>query len=131
MYPLIWMVWFWREVPRYSYAKRSATKIQAIVWNFPISETGSKCNSVFRHDDRKWVIVMELKRKVEYRWEYTFSGSLYFNGYRSLPWTWNEVRYYKLSIVTGVTITSIFFFKSLICVYSILSRCIPDSNLLM
>ena len=89
--------------------KGQPPKFKAIVWNFPISETGCKCNSVFRHDDRKGVIVMELKRKVEYRWEYTFSGSLYFNGYRSLPWTWNGVRYYKLSIVTGVTITSIFF----------------------
>ena len=75
---------------------------------------------------------MELKRKVEYRWACTLSGSLYFKGYRNLPGTWDGERYYKLSIATGVTITSIFFFfKSLVCVYSIHSRCITDSNLLM
>ena len=84
-------------------------KFKASVWNFPISETGSKCNSVFRHADSNWVIIMELKRKVEYSWACIVWASLCFKGYRSLPWTWNGVRYYRLSIATGVTSTSIFF----------------------
>ena len=31
----LWMAWFWPVVPRYSYAKRSITKLQASIWNFP------------------------------------------------------------------------------------------------
>ena len=84
--------------------KGQPLKFKASVWNFPIFETGRKCNSVFRHADSNWAIIMKLKRKVEYSWACTFSGSLYFKGYRSLPWTWDGVRYYKLSIATGVTI---------------------------
>ena len=85
-------------------------KFKAIVWNFPISETGSKCSSIFRHGDSNWVIIMELKRKVEYSWACTCWVSLFFKGYRSLPWTWDGVRYFKLWIATGVTSTSIFLF---------------------
>ena len=55
-----------------------------------------------------WVIFVELKRKVEYSLAYTFWVSLCFKGYRSLPWTWDGVKYYKLSIATGVTSNSIF-----------------------
>ena len=108
--------------------KGQPPKFKAGVWNFPISEIGNKCNSVFRHDDSNWAIIIELKRKVEYIWACTFWASLCFSWYISLPWTWDGVRYYKLSIPTGVMITSIFFFKSSICVYSIRSRCITDSN---
>ena len=36
------------------------------VWIFPVSETGSTCNSLFNHADSNWIIIMELKRKVEY-----------------------------------------------------------------
>ena len=30
----------------------------ASAWNCPISESGSKDNSLFRHADRNWVIIM-------------------------------------------------------------------------
>ena len=87
-------------------------------WNFSLSETGSKCNSVFRHADSNWVIIMELKRKVEYSWACTFWASLCFKWHRGLNWTYVGVRYYKLSIATSVTSTAIFQFlktKSSIC----------------
>ena len=87
--------------------KGQPPKFKASVWNFPISETGYKSNSVFRHTDSNWIIIMELKRKAECSWACTFWTSLCFKGYRSLPWTWHGVRYYKLSIATGVTNTSI------------------------
>ena len=88
-------------------------KFKASVWNFPISETGNKSNSVFRHPDSNWVIIMELRRKVEYKWVCTFWASLCFKGYRSLSWIWDGARY-KLSVPTGVTSTSIFnFLKNL------------------
>ena len=83
-------------------------------WYFPISETGSKCSSVFRQADSNWVIFMELKRKVEYSQTCTFWSSLCFKWYRSLLWTWLGLRYYKFLIATGVTSTSIFkFFKKI------------------
>ena len=88
--------------------KGQPPEFKASVWNFPIYGTGSKCNSVFRHADSNWVIIMELKREVEYSWEFTFWAGLCFKGYRSLPWTWDGVRYHKLSTATGVTKTSIF-----------------------
>ena len=80
-------------------------KFRASVWNFTISEADGNCNSVFRHADSNWVFFMELKRKVDYRysWACKFWASLW-----SFPWTWDGVRYYKLSIATGVTSTSIF-----------------------
>ena len=53
---------------------------KASVWNFPISETGSKCNSVVRHANSNWVIIMGLKRKVEYSWSCTFWASFCFKG---------------------------------------------------
>ena len=43
--------------------KGQPPKFKASVWNFPISETGSKFNLVFRHTDSNYVIIMELKRK--------------------------------------------------------------------
>ena len=88
--------------------KGQPPKSKASVWNVPISETGSKCNSVFRHADSNWVIIMELERKMECSWACTFWAELCLQGYRSLPWTWDGVRY-KLSIATGVTITAIYF----------------------
>ena len=88
--------------------KGQPPKFKANVSSFSISETGTKCNSVFRHADGNWVIIMELKIKVEYGWTCTFWASLCFKGYRSLPWTWDGLRYYKLAIATGVTSTSIF-----------------------
>ena len=84
-------------------------KFKASIWHFLTSETGRKCNSVFRHADSNWVIIMELKRKIEYSWAFTFWASLCSKGYRSLPWTWDEVTY-KLSIATGVTSNSILNF---------------------
>ena len=88
-------------------------KFKASVWNFPISETGNKSNSVFRHPHSNWIIIMELRRKVEYKWVCTFWASLCFKGYRSLSWIWDGARY-KLSVPTGVTSTSIFnFLKNL------------------
>ena len=83
--------------------KGQPPKFKASGLNFPISETRSKCNSIFRHANSNWVITMELKRKVEYSWACTFWPSLY----RSLPWTWDGVRH-KLSIATAVTSASIF-----------------------
>ena len=53
---------------------------KASVWNFPISETGSKCNSVVRHANSNWVIIMGLKRKVEYSWSCTFWACFCFKG---------------------------------------------------
>ena len=113
--------------------KGQPLKFKASVWNFPISERDSKCNSVFRHADSNWVVIMELKRKVEYSWTCTFWASLHFKGNKSLAWTWDGVRYYKLSIATSVTSTSIFFifFKSPICLCTVGSGHITDSNLLM
>ena len=73
------------------------------LWIFPISEIGSRCNSVFRHADSSWVIIMELERKMECSWARTFWAELCLQGYRSLPLR------YKLSIATGVTITAIYF----------------------
>ena len=70
--------------------KAQSPKFKASVWNFPIPETGSKCNSVFRHVDSNWVIITELKETVEYRW--AFWASLCFKGYRSLPWTRDGIR---------------------------------------
>ena len=52
--------------------KGQPPEFKASVWNFPISETGCKCNSVFGHADSNWVIIMELKRKVEHNWTCTF-----------------------------------------------------------
>ena len=113
--------------------KDQLPKFKASVWNFPISETGGKCYLVFRPADSNWVITVELKKKVEYNWTRAFRARLCFKGYRSLPWTLDGVIYYKVSIATGVKSTSIFsiFFKSSICIYSIRSRYITDSNLLM
>ena len=48
--------------------KSQPTEFKASILNFPISETFSKCSSLFRHADSNWVIIMELKRKVEYSW---------------------------------------------------------------
>ena len=48
--------------------KGQPPKFKASVWNFPISEIGSKCNLVLRHADSNWVIIMELKIKVVYSW---------------------------------------------------------------
>ena len=83
--------------------KGQLPKFKARVWIFPISEIGSRCNSVFRHADSSWVIIMELERKMECRWARTFWAELCLQGYRSLPLR------YKLSIATGVTITAIYF----------------------
>ena len=88
--------------------KGQLPKFKARVWISPISEIGSKCNSVFRHADSNWVMIMELERKMECSWACTFWAELCLQGYRSLPWTWDRVRY-KLSIATGVTITAIYF----------------------
>ena len=43
--------------------KGQPPKFKSSVWNFPISEIGSKCDSVFRHADINWVIIMELKKE--------------------------------------------------------------------
>ena len=83
--------------------KGQLSKFKARVWIFPISEIGSRCNSVFRHADSSWVIIMELERKMECSWARTFWAELCLQGYRSLPLR------YKLSIATGVTITAIYF----------------------
>ena len=83
--------------------KGQLPKFKARVWIFPISEIGSRCNSVFRHADSSWVIIMELERKMECSWARTFWAELCLQGYRSLPLR------YKLSIATGVTITAIYF----------------------
>ena len=83
---------------------------KASVWNFPISETGSKCNSISRHGNSNWVIIVESERKIKYSWACTFWASLCFKGCRSLPWSWDGVTYYKLSIATGATSNSIFFY---------------------
>ena len=83
--------------------KGQLPKFKARVWIFPISEIGSRCNSVFRHADSNWVIIMELERKMECSWARTFWAELCLQGYRSLPLR------YKLSIATGVTITAIYF----------------------
>ena len=81
------------------------------VWNVPISETGSRCNSVFRHNDSNWVIIMELERKVEYSWTYTFWASLCFKRYRSLPWTWDGVSIrFQLQLMWRVRRFFIFFY---------------------
>ena len=98
-------------------------KFKTSVWNFPISETEDKCYLVFRYSDSYWVITITI----------IFSARLCFKRYISLPWTLDGVIYYKLSIPTGVTSTSIFsnFLKSSICIYSIRSRYITESNLLM
>ena len=45
--------------------KGQPPKFKASVRNFPISETGSKCNSIFRHADSSWVIIMKLKCRVQ------------------------------------------------------------------
>ena len=106
-------------------------KFKANVWNVPISETGSRCNSVFRHNDSNWVIIMELERKVEYSWAYTFWASVCFKRYRSLPWTWDGVSIrFQLQLVWRLRRFFIFFISS-IWVYSKRSRCITDCNLLM
>ena len=56
--------------------KGQPPKFRASVWNYSISQTNSKCNSLFRHAGSNWVIIiMELKRKVEYCWECTFWAS--------------------------------------------------------
>ena len=83
--------------------KGQLPKFKARVWIFPISEIGSRCNSVFRHADSSWVIIMDLERKMECSWARTFWAELCLQGYRSLPLR------YKLSIATGVTITAIYF----------------------
>ena len=83
--------------------KGQLPKFKARVWIFPISEIGSRCNSVFRPADSSWVIIMELERKMECSWARTFWAELCLQGYRSLPLR------YKLSIATGVTITAIYF----------------------
>ena len=83
--------------------KGQLPKFKARVWFFPISEIGSRCNSIFRHADSSWVIIMELERKMECSWARTFWAELCLQGYRSLPLR------YKLSIATGVTITAIYF----------------------
>ena len=83
--------------------KGQLPKFKARVWIFPISEIGSRCNSVFRHADSNWVITMELERKMECSWARTFWAELCLQGCRSLPLR------YKLSIATGVTITAIYF----------------------
>ena len=83
--------------------KGQLPKFKARVWIVPISEIGSRCNSVFRHADSSWVIIMELERKMECSWARTFWAELCLQGYRSLPLR------YKLSIATGVTITAIYF----------------------
>ena len=86
-------------------------KFKANVWNVPISETGSRCNSVFRHNDSNWVIIMELERKVEYSWAYTFWVSVCFKRYRSLPWTWDGVSIrFQLQLVWRVRRFFIFFY---------------------
>ena len=90
--------------------KGQPPNFKASVWKFSISETGSKCNSVFRHADSNWVIL----------WNFLFQflwASLCFKECRSLPWTWDRVRYYNISIATGVTseflkIFDIFLFDS-------------------
>ena len=43
--------------------------------NFPISDIDSNLNSHFRATDSNWVIIMELDRKEEYSWTFTFSAS--------------------------------------------------------
>ena len=55
--------------------KSESPKFKANVWNFPISQANSKCNSVIRHADSNRVIVVELKRKEEYNWACTFWAS--------------------------------------------------------
>ena len=45
------------------------------ILNFIISKTGSKCNWLLRPADSNWVIIMELKRNVEYNWPCTFWAS--------------------------------------------------------
>ena len=68
VYPLIKMTWFWPEMPCYNNVKRSILRIQGYctVSNFPISERGRNCNSLFKLFDNKWVIIIEQRRKIEF-----------------------------------------------------------------
>ena len=67
-------------------SKGQAPKFKTSIWNFPNSETGSKCNSVFRPDDSTSVIIMELKRKVESSW-HILLNHLGFQGIRKLTFS--------------------------------------------
>ena len=56
--------WFWSKVQCYNKAKMSILKIQGYcpVQNFPISETGRNCSSLFKLVDNNWIIIiMEQK----------------------------------------------------------------------
>ena len=55
--------------------KGQPPKFRASVRNYSISQAKSKCNTLFRHAGSNWVIIMELKRKVECSWECTFWAS--------------------------------------------------------
>ena len=48
------------------------------------------------HADSNLVIIMKLKKKIEYSWVCTFWTSQCFKGYRNLPFAWDGVRYDKL-----------------------------------
>ena len=61
--------------------------------------------SVIWHADSNLVIIMEMKRKVEFSWACTFLTSWCFKGYRNLPLAWDGVRYKKFSIAKSMTHT--------------------------
>ena len=61
-----------------------------------------------------------------------FLSQLAFKGLQKFTLAWNGVRYYKLSIATGMIRLSNFFYKKKSSIYICLirSRCITESNFL-
>ena len=67
--------------------KGQSLRFKASIWNIPISETGSNCNSLFKLVDNNWVIIMEQKRRMEYNWACTVQSIQGFNRFQNfLGW---------------------------------------------
>ena len=81
--------------------KSQPPKFKASVRNFPISETGSKCNLACWW----WFsYYYGTKKKDRVQLCMYFLSSWYFKGYRNLPFIRGEVRYNKLSIATSMNL---------------------------
>ena len=66
IYRFIWLIWFWHELPSYNFVKRPASKIQGWYLKCSLFKNRHYVLFILRPADSNWLIIVELKRKVEY-----------------------------------------------------------------
>ena len=80
--------------------KGQSPTVKDSVWNIPISEIEDNGKSLLRPDAIFGVIIVEVKRKVEYSWACTFWFAKGFKGYTKLHLALSGAGYNNFSIAT-------------------------------